>query len=248
MELLFKSLLKNLTLGFIIKYNQSIMKQNIAVLVLTLFWGTGLIAQAPIVDYYNLLAAYDDDIKLHKITKEDGLWFSQSASSDKKVLATVDAKHDFLELKDKEQGGIFNLQLSLFKTTDGQVYVGLVKNHFDIFLHGEIHILKMEDGQWKDVTNETLPVLRYWDFMENKKKETNTATSSLEQHLEFGYQLSTNGRTAEAVMRTKRLEAKCADHTITEKNYCEDLKKIKYASIQLVWNARTGKFMIGDKK
>lgn len=204
---------------------------------------------SPIVAYYNLLASYDDDIKLHQLSEENGQWFSTTIEEDEKVPVKVDAENDFLEIKDKEFGGTFTLQLSLFKTTDGNVYIGLVKNHLDIFLHGEIHILKLRNGRWNDVTEEVLPTITYKDFT---KPQLGLAASAynaeLEHHLEFGYQLPTNGRTVLAIMQTQTLKDKCQRNEAEVRDYCKELEALEYTSIELIWNAKSATFVLGDKK
>jgi hypothetical protein len=208
-----------------------------------------LVAQAPIIDYYNLLADYDDDVKLHTISQENGEWYSKSAHSTEKVKVNIDNTHDFLEIKDKEKGGTFSLQVSLFKSTDGNVYIGLVKNHLDIFLHGEIHILRLGNGRWNDVTSEIMPQLTYQDFVEKKAGLVPTNyQAEFAEHLEFGYQLPTNGRTVKAIMQTDALAKKCAAGDESIKEYCTDLDQLNYSSIELKWNAKKAKFSIGEKK
>ena len=43
-----------------------------------------------IIDYYNLLADYDDDIRLHKLTEKDNQWFTQN-SDGKTIKVIVDS-------------------------------------------------------------------------------------------------------------------------------------------------------------
>jgi hypothetical protein len=202
-----------------------------------------------IIAYYNLLASYDDDIKLHQLSEENGIWYSSIDQGKSKIPITVDSKNDFLEIKDKEFGGTFTLQLSLFKTTDGNIYIGLVKNHLDIFLHGEIHILKLRNGRWNDVTTEVMPTLTYKDFSEPQLGLAAAAyDADLEHHLEFGYQLPTNGRTVKAEMQTQILQEKCNRGAAEVKDYCRELESITYTSIELIWNAKAAKFTLGEKK
>lgn len=206
-------------------------------------------ATSPIVAYYNLLASYDDDIKLHQLSENNGQWYSTTTEGNDKVPVKVDAKNDFLEIKDKEFGGTFTLQLSLFKTTDGNVYIGLVKNHLDIFLHGEIHILKLRNGRWNDVTEEVLPTVTYKDFTSPQLGLAASAyNAELEHHLEFGYQLPTNGRTILAKMQTQILKDKCDRNEAEVKDYCQELDALEYTNIELIWNAKAARFILGEKK
>lgn len=204
-------------------------------------------AQA-VVDYYNLLADYDDDIKMHTIVSKDGKWTVESAeSSDATVF--VDPENNFIELKDKAFGDIFTLQVSLLKKANGETLVAVVKNHMDIFLHGEIHILKLRNGRWNDVTEEVVPELTYKDFSEQTMSLAAAAFNpELNHHLEFGYQLPRKGTTASAQMQTQVLKEKCKNNDPIVSEYCASLHEITYSSIQLNWDAKEGKFTIGDKK
>jgi len=212
------------------------------------FWTSTSVQAQVIVDYYNLLADYDDDIKMHPIVSIDGKWMIQSSES-KAATVFVDKKNNFIELKDKALGDIFTLQVSLLKKTDGEVLVAVVKNHMDIFLHGEIHILKLRNGRWNDLTEEVLPELTYKDFTEQTMSLAAAAFNpDLNHHLEFGYQLPRKGTTASAQMQTQVLREKCKQNEPSVREYCASLHEITYSSIQLRWNPKEGKFTIGDKE
>lgn len=201
-----------------------------------------------IVDYYKLLADYDDDIKMHPIVSKDGQWFIQSTESTDATVF-VDKKNNFIELKDKAFGDIFTMQVSLFKKADGEILVAVVKNHMDIFLHGEIQILKLRNGRWNDITEQVVPELTYQDFVEQTMSLAASAYNPmLNQHLEFGYQLPRSGTIASAQMQTQILKEKCKNNDPSVREYCASLHKITYSSIQLRWNPKEGKFTIGDKK
>ena len=204
-------------------------------------------AQA-IVDYYNLLADYDDDIKMHRLSEEDGQWYA-TANNAQKVKIHVDEANNFLELKDKEDGGIFTLQLSLYKKSNGETLIALVKNHMDIFLHGEIHILKLRNGRWNDITQEIMPSLTYKDFVEQTVSlSTTDFNPQLNHHLEFGYQLpQEKGTNASAQMQTQILKEKCDAKDPSVKEYCDSLHEISYSAIDLKWNPKEGKFEVGQK-
>ena len=204
-------------------------------------------AQA-IVDYYKLLADYDDDIKMHRLSEENGQWYA-TANNSQRVKIHVDEQNNFLELKDKEMGGIFTLQLSLYKKSNGETLIALVKNHMDIFLHGEIHILKLRNGRWNDVTKEIMPSLTYKDFVEQTVSLAASAFNpQLNHHLEFGYQLPhEKGTNASAQMQTQILKEKCDSKDPSVSEYCDSLHEISYSTIDLKWNAKEGKFVVGQK-
>lgn len=200
-----------------------------------------------VADYYQLLADYDDDVKLHKLFEEKGQWYAQ-AGTDKKVKAIVDSKNNFIELKDKEKEGIFTLQVSLFKKANGEILVGVVKNHMDIFLHGEVHILRLRNGRWNDVTDDVLPSVTYKDFVEQTVNLAESAFNpELNHHLEFGYQLPKHGSTATAVMQTQIIKEKCKQNDPSVKEYCASLNEITYSSIELKWDPKKGVFVVGEK-
>jgi hypothetical protein len=204
-------------------------------------------AQA-IVNYYNLLADYDDDVKLHTLSEENGAWYATNHKSEK-VKIHIDKKNNFLEIKDKERGGIFTLQVSLFKKSNGETLIGLVKNHMDIFLHGEIHILKLRNGRWNDITSEVMPELTYKDFVENTMSLAASAFNpQLNHHLEFGYQLPREGSIASAQMQTQVLKDKCAQNDPNVSDYCAALHEISYSTIELKWDGDKDKFVLGDKR
>jgi hypothetical protein len=208
---------------------------------------TAIQAQA-IVDYYKLLADYDDDIKMHSIVSKDGQWTIKSTESSAATVF-VDKKNNFIELKDKASGNVFTLQVSIFKKADGEILVAVVKNQMDIFLQGEIQILKLRNGRWNDVTEEVVPKLTYKDFSEQTMGLAAAAFNpALNHHLEFGYQLPRKGTTASAQMQTQILKEKCKNNDPSVKEYCSSLHEITYSSIELRWNAKEGKFTIGDKK
>lgn len=208
---------------------------------------SSLQAQA-VVDYYKLLADYDDDIKMHTIVSKDGKWTVESTeSSDATVF--VDTENNFIELKDKAFGDVFTLQVSLLKKANGETLVAVVKNHMDIFLHGEIHILKLRNGRWNDVTEQVVPELTYKDFSEQSMGLAAAAFNpALNHHLEFGYQLPRKGTTASAQMQTQILKEKCKSNDPAVREYCASLHEITYSSIQLNWDATEDKFVLGDKK
>lgn len=204
-------------------------------------------AQA-VVDYYNLLADYDDDIKMLSIVSKDGKWAIESTESSAATVF-VDEENNFIELKDKAFGDIFTLQVSLLKKANGEILVAVVKNHMDIFLHGEIHILKLRNGRWNDITEQVVPELTYKDFSEQTMSLAASAFNpALNHHLEFGYQLPRTGTAASAQMQTQILKDKCKNNDPSVREYCASLHEITYSSIQLRWDAEEGLFKIGDKK
>jgi len=212
------------------------------------FLATSSVQAQAIVDYYNLLADYDDDIKMHSIVSKDGKWVIESTESSAATVL-VDEKNNFIELKDKAFGDVFTLQVSLLKKADGETLVAVVKNHMDIFLHGEIQILKLRNGRWNDVTEEVVPELTYKDFAEQTMSLAASAFNpALNHHLEFGYQLPRKGTTVSAQMQTQILKEKCKNNDPTVREYCASLHEITYSSIQLRWNPKEGKFTIGDKE
>jgi hypothetical protein len=212
------------------------------------FWATSSIQAQAVVDYYKLLADYDDDIKMLSIVSKDGEWTIQSTESSAATVF-VDEATNFIELKDKAFGDIFTLQVSLLKKANGETLVAVVKNHMDIFLHGEIHILKLRNGRWNDVTEEVIPELTYKDFSEQTMSLAASAFNpALNHHLEFGYQLPRKGTTASAQMQTQILKEKCKNNDPAVREYCASLHEITYSSIQLNWDSKAGIFKIGDKK
>ena len=75
-----------------------------------------LVSAQSITEFYQLLSTYDNDIKIHQISKIGKQW--QALDDQGQNLALfVDEKNNFIELKDKEEGGIFTLQVSLLKKT-----------------------------------------------------------------------------------------------------------------------------------
>ncbi|MCH2023051.1 MAG: hypothetical protein MK207_11290 [Saprospiraceae bacterium] len=201
-----------------------------------------------IIDYYNLLADYDDDIRLHKLTEKDNQWFTQN-SDGKTIKVIVDKKNNFLEIKDKEKESSFSLQICLLKKSNGDKLIALAKNHKDIFLHGEIHILKFRNGRWNDLTEQIMPQINYKEFTEeNIGLATSKFNPQLNHELEFGYQLPEQGTTITAQMQTKRLKNKCANNDESVLKYCESLNEIAYTSIDLKWNSKEGIFIVSDKR
>jgi len=235
--------------GILLAYSLMKKMNTTLTFLFTFLLISGLQAQTPIVDYYNLLVDYDDDIKMHKLSQEDGKWYTKTIDGHK-VSVMVDAKNDFLEIKDKEKGGTFSLQLSLFKRSNGEVYIGLVKNHMDIFLHGEIHILKLRNGRWNDVTKEVMPTVNYKDFTEQTVGLAAAAYNpQLNHHLEFGYQLPRNDKNPVlACMETQVIEEKCKKKDPTVNEYCASLHELSYSSIELKWQPKKGKFVMGQKQ
>lgn len=212
------------------------------------FFSTASIQAQAVVEYYNLLADYDDDIKMHPIVSKNGKWTIQSTESSAATIF-VDEENNFIELKDKAFGDVFTLQVSLLKKATGETLVAVVKNHMDIFLHGEIHILKLRNGRWNDITEQVVPKLTYQDFSEQTMSLAASAFNpTLNQHLEFGYQLPRKGTTASALMQTKILKEKCVNNDPSVSEYCAALHEITYSSIELHWNPKEEKFTIGDKK
>lgn len=227
-------------------------KSHTSFLILIAFWAVlpfcSTTAQT-ITEYYKLLADYDDDVKLHKLFEVKGQWYTQ-VGNNARVKAIVDIKNNFIELKDKEKDGIFTLQISLFKKANGEVLIAVVKNHFDYFLHGEAHILRLRNGRWNDITEEVLPEITYKDFVEQTVSLAESAFNpTLNHHLEFGYQLpQQQGSTAVALMQTQILKEKCKENDPSVKEYCASLSEISYSSIELVWDGKKGVFVLGEKK
>jgi len=216
-------------------------------LALFLCYQINLKAQT-VVDYYQLLADYDDDIKLHAIYKEGDQWYTNGVD-DKKQAITVDEKNNYLELKDKEINGIFTLEVSVLKKADGENLVAVVKNHLDIFLHGEIHILKFRNGRWSDITESVMPNITYKDFTEQSLSLAASAFNpALNHHLEFGFQLPKKGSTVLALMQTQILKERCANNDNSVREYCASLSEISYSSVDLNWDAKNGKFVIGKRQ
>jgi hypothetical protein len=201
-----------------------------------------------IVDYYNLLADYDDDIQLYKLTEKDGQWYTQNSNAET-IKVIVGKKNNFLEVKDKEQKNTVSLQISLLKKSNGETLIALAKNHMDIFLHGEIHILKLRNGRWNDVTDQVMPKINYKEFTEETLGlASSTFNSQLNHQLEFGYQLPQEGTIVTAQMQTQRLKNKCDKKDSSVLKYCASLNEIVYTSIDLKWNPREGKFIVTDKR
>jgi hypothetical protein len=212
------------------------------------FLATSTVQAQVVVDYYNLLADYDDDIKMHSIVSKDGKWSIESTESSAATVF-VDEENNFIELKDKAFGDVFTLQVALFKKANGETLVAVVKNHLDIFLHGEIYILKLHNGRWNDITEQVVPPLTYKDFSAQTMSLAASAFNpALNHHLEFGYQLPRKGTTASAQMQTQILKEKCANKDPSVSEYCASLHEITYSSIELRWNPKEEKFIIGDKK
>ena len=211
--------------------------------VLTLMFTQELFSQIRVIDYYRLLSSYDDDIKHHTVFMEKGHWFSKTKDASK-VKVFIDNASRFMEIRDKEIGGAFIMQVSIFEDIDGEVYLGLVKNHYDVFLHGEIHILKQRNGRWNDVTKEVMPQLSYADFFKDEYKSDN---SSIQHHLEFGFQLPVSGQDAKAIMDTQNLTERCAQKDETVKDFCTELDLVSFSMISLKWIPERAVFEIGDK-
>ena len=207
-----------------------------------------LVSAQSITEFYQLLSTYDNDIKIHQISKIGKQW--QALDDQGQNLALfVDEKNNFIELKDKEEGGIFTLQVSLLKKRKGELLIALVKNHMDLFLHGEIHILRYQNGRFFDITDEVVPPINYQDFTEQNQSLATTAFSpELNQHLEFGFQLPKDGAPAYAKMQTDVIQNKCAQKDNSVIKYCQSLKEIAYSSIELIWNPKEGKFALGLKE
>lgn len=141
------------------------------------------------------------------------------------------------------------MQIALLKKPKGEILIAMVKNHMDLFLHGEIHILKYLNGRFFDVTDEVMPLINYQDFTENSKELSKAAYNhDLNQHLEFGFQLPKDGEKAYAEMQTDVIRNKCAKNDDSVKEYCQSLTEIAYSSIELIWNPKSGKFLMGTKK
>lgn len=209
---------------------------------------SNLLQAQTVVDYYKLLADYDDDIKLHAIYQEGNQWYTDGADNTKRAI-TVDETNNYLELKDKEFNGIFTLEVSVLEKADGEKLVAVVKNHLDIFLHGEIHILKFRNGRWSDVTESVMPNLTYKDFTEESLSlAASTFDPALNHHLEFGFQLPKEGSTVLALMQTQILKERCANGDNSVKDYCASLHEISYSSINLNWDTKNGKFVIGKRQ
>ena len=212
------------------------------------FSATTSVQAQSVVDYYNLLADYDDDIKMHSIVSKDGKWTIESTEPSTATIF-VDEENNFIELKDKAFVDVFTLQVSLLKKANGETLVAVVKNHMDIFLHGEIHILKLRNGRWNDVTEQVVPQLTYKDFSEQTMSLAASAFNpAFNHHLEFGYQLPRKGTIASAQMQTQILKEKCINNDPSVSEYCASLHEITYSSIELHWNPKEEKFTIGDKK
>ncbi len=221
---------------------------SILSILLFLLTSTTMSEAQSILDYYKLMSDYDNDIKIHKLTEKEGQWYVQNNNS-KIVKIDLDEKNNFLELKDKEEGGIFTLQLSLLKQTKGEVLIAMVKNHMDMFLHGEIHIIKYRNGRFNDITKEVLPEINYQDFTEKTMSIAASAyNADFNKHLEFGYQLPRDGKTAYAEMKTEVIKNKCAQKDSSVSDYCNSLNEIAYSTIELIWNVKEGKFVLGEKK
>ncbi|BDS13567.1 hypothetical protein [Aureispira anguillae] len=225
------------------------LQPRLFLFVLALFMLTNSITKAQtIVDYYHLLADYDDDIKIHPIKKVDHKWQVQSTTT-KEATVFVDTENNFLEIKDKAEGDIFTLQVSLLQKKNGEILVAIAKNHMDIFFHGEIHILNYRNGRWNDISEQVLPNLTYQDFVEQSVGLAAMAYNpQLNHHLEFGYQLPRIGSTASAQMQTQVLKDKCALNDVSVREYCASLHEITYSSIELNWQPEEGIFKIGAKR
>lgn len=204
-------------------------------------------AQA-IINYYRLLADYDDDIKMYPISQHTQTWQVQNSSAPKATVI-VDPSNNFIEVKDKTEGDLFTLQLTLLKKANGETLVAVVKNHMNIFFHGEIHILRFRNGRWNDITESVIPPLTYKDFT---KQQVSLAAMAYNPHLDhqlqFGYQLPRKGSTAFAQIQTQVLKEKCAANDASVQEYCAALKDIAYSSIELKWQPYEGKFKIGNKQ
>jgi hypothetical protein len=217
-------------------------------LFIVAFSGPFILAAQSVTYFYQLLSDYDNDIKIHQLSKQDEQW--QVLDNNGQALNLyIDESNNFLELKDKEVGGIFTMQVALLKKNKGDILIALAKNHMDLFLHGEIHILRYQNGRFFDITEEVMPTINYQDFTDKTQSlATNEFNPELNQHLEFGFQLPKDGQKAYAKMQTDVIQHKCEQQDNAVLPYCQSLKEIAYSSIELIWNPKKGTFSVGLKE
>lgn len=200
-----------------------------------------------VTDYYQLLANYDDDIKLHPIQQtEDGWVVNSSVHPD--AIIRINEAEQFLEITNKSSNATFNLQLKILTKENGEHLIALAKNHLDIFLHGELQLLQGRNGRWHDKLPYLMPALSYQDFAEDHAGIAEEVfQAELNHHLEFGYDLSTSGNYIIAKMQTQNLQERCKAGDESVELYCPALAQLAYEHIKLKWNASSGAFSVSRK-
>jgi hypothetical protein len=199
-----------------------------------------------ILDYYNLLSFYDDDIALYPIQKTiEGKWVSV-APTGMQLTPSIEEKSNFIEIIDNSSKDKFTLEVGLFERKNLPPVLAIVKNHYDIFLHGEVHFLELKRDRFVDVTEKVLPKITYQDFLD--KNALGSFNQQLNNHLEFGYELPHKGTKFKAKMQTAVLKEKCRTNTTQIEGLCEEVNAVKYSTIEFTWDKSTGTFRTGNKE
>lgn len=199
-----------------------------------------------IIDYYNLLSFYDDDIALYPIKKTiEGKWVAVSPTG-MVLTPSIEEKNNFIEIIDNSSKDKFTIEVGLFKRQNLPPILAIVKNHYDIFLHGEVQFLQLKRDRFVDITAEVLPKISYQDFLD--KNALGSFNQQLNNHLEFGYELAHSGTQFKARMQTAALKEKCRTNNTLIKDLCKEVDAVNYSTIEFIWNKSTGTFRIGKKE
>ena len=211
-------------------------------LVFCLLGSTMVFCQS-VVEMYQLLSEYDHDVKMHKIYQKGEKWYASNADNES-IEALVDAKNNVIVINDKKKNSAFNIQLSLLKSSNKEVFIALIKNYLDPFLHGEVHILEYKNGRFFDLSDKMLPNIQFSDFIEAdiNNKNQSASFSSIEDYIEIGYHLTNRGKSIRATMQTNVIKKKCKDKEQEFELVCASLQEIKRSKVLLNWINKERKF------
>ncbi|MFH0974699.1 MAG: hypothetical protein V1874_02830 [Spirochaetota bacterium] len=218
----------------------------------SLFTATASHAKKSILDYYNSIPLNQLNNFRYKLQQKNNKWITRSnVGYDFEVI--VDIKNGYLNIMDSGTGGGTGTQeVALYSTNAGSDIVGVNLITFDgIDSACTLKFFKPDD-KWKDVTDDILPKIDLFLFMDGSYKVNHQR--KMDSFLEFTkgitllYQLPRVGTTMSVKVDLDRFimenRQKGTGHNLKSNAY-EIIKSIKYREIKLTWDSKSNKFNTG---
>jgi hypothetical protein len=200
-----------------------------------------VISQLDVLQCYNELPIGTDN-PIHK----KGNQYETLGSIDQKIPVKVDLKNGFLEWFDTGTGGgTIHVQLAKFKKEDGNGVV-VYKKSFSDGAATELYLqtFLIQKDTLIEATH-LLPTIYTGIFVEpNRVGVSKEVEDAALRQLNFNVQLPQKGTVITGKLMPESLRSFCKTQKFEG---CPFLKNLRYTKITLVFDRKTGKFLIGSK-